>query len=106
MDALKRLENYPWPGNVRELRHALKHADVMADDSDHLIDLCHLPTEIVDSPPQHSRKRYSSTLKAQEQHMIEAALEKTDGNVSKAAKHLGIGRATLYRKIKEIQSIK
>ncbi|ELY22794.1 sigma-54-dependent Fis family transcriptional regulator [Vreelandella titanicae] len=105
-DALKRMENYPWPGNVRELRHALKHADVMADDSDHLIDLCHLPTEIVDSPPQHSRKRYSSTLKAQEQHMIEAALEKTDGNISKAAKHLGIGRATLYRKIKEIQSIK
>lgn len=105
-DALKRMENYAWPGNVRELRHALKHADVLADDSVHLIDLCHLPTEIVDSPPQHPRKRYSSTLKAQEQHMIEEALGKTDGNVSKAAKHLGIGRATLYRKIKEIQSIK
>ena len=93
-DARRKLLEYKWPGNVRQLRNVIDSAVVMADASTiHLEDLglYDAGTEDLD------------TLKIAdwERKLIRAALERTNGNVPEAAKLLGIGRATLYRKLDE-----
>jgi transcriptional regulator of acetoin/glycerol metabolism len=87
------LANYHWPGNLRELRYALRHAAALADGNS--IELDHLPTNIVS---EIARKDLTARSQA-EVSRIEAALRYNGGNVSRTAKHLGVSRATLYRKI-------
>lgn len=91
--------NYPWPGNVRELEHAIEHSFVLCQGNTMLFE--HLPVEL---------KEYSKgkcILKAQKpsdtREEILRALEKTDWNKAKAARILGIGRRTIYRKIEEFK---
>lgn len=106
-DALKILRAYDWPGNVRELRHTLTHADVLAEDSHDLIQPCYLPVDIVKKSSHRTSllgEREVGTLKSLEIEAIEVALEQARGDVNKAAKHLGIGRATLYRRLKETRN--
>lgn len=106
-EALTWLANYTWHGNVRELRHALTRADLLADDNDSLFELCHFPADITANNTQriHSpEEKALVSLKTQERDAIIAALEQVSGNVSQAAKYLGIGRATLYRKLKEMRA--
>lgn len=93
-DARNKLLEYKWPGNVRQLRNVIDSAVVMANGSTiHLEDLglYDAGTEDLD------------TLKIVdwERKLIRAALEKTNGKVPEAAELLGIGRATLYRKLDE-----
>jgi transcriptional regulator of acetoin/glycerol metabolism len=92
-DARLVLANYHWPGNVRELRHALRHAVALADGKS--IKLVHLPVDIVS---EIARKDLTARSQA-EASRIEAALRFNGGNVSLTAKHLGLSRATLYRKV-------
>jgi sigma-54 dependent transcriptional regulator, acetoin dehydrogenase operon transcriptional activator AcoR len=87
------LANYHWPGNMRELRHALRHATALTDCKS--IGLAHLPGDIVS---EFARKDLTARSQA-EASRIEAALRFNGGNVSLTAKHLGLSRATLYRKI-------
>jgi transcriptional regulator of acetoin/glycerol metabolism len=87
------LANYHWPGNLRELRYALRHAAALADGGN--IQLHHLPSNIVF---EIARKDLTARSQA-EASRIEAVLRFNGGNVSRTAKHLGVSRATLYRKI-------
>ncbi|MDP3536404.1 MAG: sigma-54-dependent Fis family transcriptional regulator [Halomonas sp.] len=106
-NVLKILKDYDWPGNVRELRHALTHADVLAEDSHDLIQPCDLPADIVKKNSNRMPlrgERQMGTLKSLQLEAIEEALAQTSGDVNKAAKCLGIGRATFYRKLKEIHN--
>jgi DNA-binding NtrC family response regulator len=96
--ALKRLEAYPWPGNVRELRHAVERALIMSDSP--LLDAKDFLLS------QDSGRGGGDTLKLDgynletvENRVIQAALEKHRGNVSRAARELGITRASLYRRM-------
>jgi sigma-54 dependent transcriptional regulator, acetoin dehydrogenase operon transcriptional activator AcoR len=93
------LENYHWPGNTRELRHALRHAVALADGK--TIELDHLPAEMVS---ELACKDLTARSQA-EASRIEAALRFNGGNVSTTARHLGVSRATLYRKI-QIQKLR
>jgi sigma-54 dependent transcriptional regulator, acetoin dehydrogenase operon transcriptional activator AcoR len=93
------LENYHWSGNKRELRHALRHAVALADGK--TIELDHLPAEIV---AEIAGKDLTARSQA-EASRIEAALRFNGGNVSTTARHLGVSRATLYRKI-QIQKLR
>jgi sigma-54 dependent transcriptional regulator, acetoin dehydrogenase operon transcriptional activator AcoR len=93
------LENYHWPGNTRELRHALRHAVALADGK--TIELDHLPVEMVS---ELACKDLTARSQA-EASRIEAALRFNGGNVSTTARHLGVSRATLYRKI-QIQKLR
>ncbi|SFU16828.1 helix-turn-helix domain-containing protein [Mesorhizobium sp. YR577] len=93
------LMHYHWPGNVRELRHALRHAVALADSR--TIGLDHLPVDIVS---EIGRKDLTARSQA-EASRIEAALRYNGGNVSLTARHLGVSRATLYRKI-QIQKMR
>ena len=90
---------YHWPGNIRELEHTIEHAFVLCHDS--TIHLRHIPADIRELPIS----RAASTEKTPEKDRgdIEAMLKRTDWNVAKSARLLGMGRRTLYRRIARYQ---
>jgi two-component system response regulator HydG len=95
---------YQWPGNVRELRNAMETAALVAKEG--TIEWGDLPPEILENilPPSSTGPiplPPSRTLEETEREAIVAALLKTDGNKTQAAKMLGIGLRTLHRKVKE-----
>jgi two-component system response regulator HydG len=93
-EALKHLCEHRWPGNIRELQHAIERAVIMSD-HDQLS-----PTDFLlakSSEPHHQRE--SLNLDEMEKKTIIAAIQKYQGNMSKVAKELGVGRTTLYRKL-------
>ncbi|MFT4548080.1 MAG: two-component system response regulator AtoC [Verrucomicrobiales bacterium] len=111
-EAMRSLIAHQWPGNVRELRTAIEHGVVMCNGPK--ITLRHLPESVreegngMEVSAGGSGARAGSAagdldLEASERRMIERALERTDGNRSKAAELLGISRRTLQRKLKAFQ---
>jgi DNA-binding NtrC family response regulator len=97
--ALKRLEAYAWPGNVRELRHAVERALIMSDAP--LLDAKDFLLTQDAGPAGDALKLADFNLETVENRVIQAALEKNAGNVSRAAKELGITRASLYRRMEK-----
>lgn len=85
----------PWPGNVRQLRQVLKRVLALAEPQGAIgmAALCQAMPEAVVAAPAPKLMQ-----KAQDE-AIEAALARCDGNVTAAARLLGIGRATLYRRL-------
>ncbi|PYR50122.1 MAG: sigma-54-dependent Fis family transcriptional regulator [Acidobacteria bacterium] len=98
-DAANVLLRYAWPGNVRELENALERAVALVR-SDR-IGVDDLPPEIGTAPPAGEIAGELRTLAEVERDYIAAALRASGGNRAKAAKKLGIGAATLYRKLKQ-----
>ena len=88
---------YGWPGNVREFEHTLEHAFVFCRDG--IITTDHLPAELKGA--EQARQGRSGDQRDDRRFAILEALNKTGWNKSKAARLLGIGRMTLYRKIEE-----
>jgi transcriptional regulator of acetoin/glycerol metabolism len=102
---------YDWPGNVRELRTAIEHGVVMTRSG--RIVLRDLPAFVREAPAAASgigAEKYIPlqgsrfNLHDPEHRLILQALEDTGGNVTHAAKKLGISRRTLHRKIKELKT--
>ena len=91
--ALEILKNYSWPGNVRQLINALEHAAVTS--SSDAIDVGDLPDYVFGNDAA-----VKNELQA-EQDKIQAALTMHKGNRTLAAKHLGISRVTLWKRIKD-----
>lgn len=97
------LAGRPWPGNVRQLRHALKLALALLD-ADEVLSAAHFPSEQA-HPSLTPVLTFPLTSddglnwKQTQQLAIDAALQRTGGNVTAAAALLGMGRATLYRKL-------
>ena len=93
-----------WPGNVRELKNVLERALLLADDGVIRAELVH-DLLIRGSRPRPGAAAPASflTLRELERQQIERALERTGGNVSKAAQLLGIDRRTLQRKQAELR---
>ncbi|MEZ4375897.1 MAG: sigma-54 dependent transcriptional regulator [Polyangiaceae bacterium] len=109
-DALDAIMAYDWPGNVRELRNIVHRAMLSADTSE--ITLAQLPrsiqlthqvatTGVVQTAPRPHTQPDPEVLNLREleRRAIQRALETSGGCVSHAAKLLGIGRATIYRKL-------
>jgi two-component system response regulator HydG len=95
---LKRLEKYNWPGNVRELRHAVERAVIMSD-SDTLG-----PKDFFLPDSKTTRDGVALdtyNLGEVEEKVIRAVLIKHQGNVSHAAKELGLTRTSLYRRMQK-----
>jgi DNA-binding NtrC family response regulator len=94
-EARRLLEGYRWPGNVRELENAIERAMVIGKGT--AIEQEDLPLRAASDesvqPPDRS-------LADMERGHIERVLEELDGNITQAAKVLGIDRATLYNKLK------
>ena len=119
-DALHALIEYDWPGNVRELENAIERAVIIA--SGRQIELDDLPEAIgkrvMDERAALRRQRAEaanegrtiqleinvpSTMDEIERKAIEATLDYTKGDKTRAARSLGIGRKTLYRKLQQYQ---
>ncbi|HXZ96031.1 MAG TPA: sigma-54 dependent transcriptional regulator [Burkholderiales bacterium] len=95
-NALNALRAYSWPGNVRELKHLVERAVLLSrGGAIHVGDLGLSQTQ---SAPQGEQPLQGLTLEAAERLLIERALLDTGGNVSEAARRLGVSRMTLrYR---------
>ena len=101
-DALELLMAYNWPGNVRELENAIERAVVLS--STNQINAKDLPVAvraIGEKKIYESDNTLSSWIEKLEQEALTQALLENEGNISKTAKKLGIGRATIYRKAKK-----
>jgi DNA-binding NtrC family response regulator len=99
--ALERLLRYPWPGNVRELENAIERAAILARrESVEPDDLPPHVTAGLQLGPSPALPRQISLAEAERVHILQT-LERVGGNHSAAAEALGIGRTTLWRKLKE-----
>ena len=101
-DALGRLLEYGWPGNVRELEHVIERAMLLAR-GQIAINVEHLPGELRARPGIGDRRHTPMSLDVLEHQHIERTLRYHGGNRTRAAKELGISRATLINKIKLYQ---
>ena len=110
--ALRIMMQYDWPGNVRELENAVEHGATMASGGE--IQLGHLPTQLqnqalaaLHSAAHAAKAREDASdaeivpLAVRERMAILEAIRGTQGDKLRAAKLLGIGKTTLYRKLKE-----
>jgi len=101
-EALELLMAYNWPGNVRELENAIERAVVLAITDE--INVKELPTAVRslgEKKLYESDNTLSSWIEKLEEEALRQALLENEGNISKTAKKLGIGRATIYRKAKK-----
>ena len=96
--ALDRLCAWDWPGNVRALRHACERAVILGGGADYHYEDFGLAPAAPPAPVQ-VEKAQDFRLGALERDTIAAALDKARGNISLAARMLGVSRAALYRKL-------
>ncbi|ELR73918.1 Two-component system response regulator [Fulvivirga imtechensis AK7] len=94
-NTVKKLQNYPWPGNVRELQHAVERAVIMS--TQHVLD----PADFLIKKTTTASSVKSLNVEDIEKNAIVQAIEKCNGNLTSAARELGLGRSTLYRKIEK-----
>ncbi|SDN92452.1 Transcriptional regulator of acetoin/glycerol metabolism [Rhodoferax sp. OV413] len=94
--------HFSWPGNLRQLANVLRTACALLDEGETTIDWQHLPDDLA----QDLREKAAPTdpgmdgpLRAQSVRTMERVLQQCNGNVSEAARQLGVSRNTLYRKL-------
>lgn len=96
-DAFAALLAYPWPGNVRELRNVIEHAFIVGDGE--TLEAADLTPELRGEPPPEDLIATAAPVHELERQQIVAALLKFRGRRSAVARHLGISRSTLWRKM-------
>lgn len=113
-ELLQRLRQLPWPGNLRQFANALRTAVAMLEPGEVAIEWRHLSDDLQEDLAAHARAAQTvctdatlathglgaeHNLRALSRSAIRQALQSSDGNVSQAARQLGISRQTLYRKL-------
>lgn len=96
--ALLAIEKYAWPGNIRQLFNVIRVAIALLDDGTTMIDESHLPEELFETAPA-APASATGSLEAIGRDAAWRTLESAGGNISAAARQLGISRNTLYRKL-------
>ena len=95
---------YRWPGNLRQLANALRTACALMESYESVIDWPHLPDDLADELRRAVRQAepapVSGGLKEHELARIAQTLSEVQGNLSEAARRLGVSRNTLYRRLR------
>ena len=113
-DVLEVFRRHRWPGNIRQLSNVLRAACAMLDDDEAAIGIAHLPTDFLeelDAPDavamleagldtSHTRFAPCTSLDDVKASTVDAALDANQGNISAAARMLGVSRGTLYRRMR------
>jgi len=109
--ALQVIERYAWPGNIRQLFNVIRVTIALLDDNESTVHESHLPEELFEAPlastapgqePQWAAAPLENPVGSLEEvgrQLAQRALDQANGNVSAAARQLGISRNTLYRKL-------
>jgi len=97
--ALKRFEKHNWPGNIRELQHAVERAVIMSESN--ILEPSDFFLSKIDDDKTDELHTTNLNLEATEKILIRKVIDKHGGNISKAAKELGLTRASLYRRIEK-----
>ncbi len=97
--SLMALERYPFPGNIRELQNVMEHAFVCCEEP--IIELEHLPADLQHHYHEHREWTDTESLQAVERQAICRALDKSGWFLKEASQQLGIGRSTLWRKMRQ-----
>ncbi|MBI9072221.1 MAG: sigma-54-dependent Fis family transcriptional regulator [Melioribacteraceae bacterium] len=96
--ALDKMKNYTWPGNIRELQHTLERSVIMSESPI-------LTSEDIFLPRRNKNNTSlifdTYNLEEIEKNIIKKIVKKHDGNISKAAKELGLTRTSLYRRLEK-----
>lgn len=99
---MQALLRYPWPGNVRQLLNVLRTACALQGPQDSLIDWPHLPDDLVaelQAEPRSEDAAEDPNLRRSTDRTIQRVVDDCGGNLSLAARELGISRNTLYRRL-------
>ncbi|MGH8750242.1 MAG: sigma-54-dependent Fis family transcriptional regulator [Burkholderiales bacterium] len=106
-DVMELFRRHPWPGNIRQMHNLLRIAVAMLDDQQKIITRAQLPDDFLDEINQNGSRADTvrveagmGNLQSIEAEAIERAIAACSGNISAAARQLGISRNTLYRKLK------
>jgi DNA-binding NtrC family response regulator len=97
--AMRALLDHSWPGNVRELRHAVERAVLMTRGPAVTEEDLALQLPRTATPPTGNELPDDLTLEGAERLLIQRALARHNGNVSRAAEALGVSRSALYRRL-------
>ena len=96
---LKRLEKHNWPGNIRELQHSVERACIMSESQ--VLEPNDFFLSQLDDKNPNDLSATTLNLEETEKILIRKVIDKHGGNISKAAKELGLTRASLYRRIEK-----
>ncbi|MBU2915082.1 MULTISPECIES: sigma-54-dependent transcriptional regulator [Reichenbachiella] len=97
--ALKKLQKYHWPGNIRELQHAIERAVIMSDENSMVPEDFFFLNYKTESDGINLEETFN--LDEVERNIIQKAIDRNQGNISRAAKELGLTRASLYRRLEK-----
>ena len=98
-EAMKMLRAHHWPGNVREIQHTIERGVIMSDGQE--IKAADFNLTTIPVTKSTSTEFDDLNLQNIEKILVQKALEKHEGNISKAAKELGLTRAALYRRLEK-----
>jgi len=95
--AIQALKQHSWPGNIRELEHIIERSVIICDNNEIDVQDLHFPSKQM----QINKGNVSLNLDETEKNLIAMAMKKHSGNISKAARDLGITRSALYRRLEK-----
>ncbi len=95
--AIAKLKQYHFPGNVRELQYTMERAVIMSEGE--ILSADDLIFSPIESVPEKQEEPKNLNLSAVEKNTIMRVVEKHNGNISKAARELGLTRTALYRRL-------
>ena len=96
---LKRLQKHDWPGNIRELQHAVERAVILSDSN--ILEPHDFFAQENSGTAEEDFSPENMKLEEVEKILIRKVIDKHGGNISRAAKELGLTRASLYRRIEK-----
>ncbi len=96
---IKRLQMHDWPGNIRELQHAVERAVILSESN--ILEPQDFFMEDTSNNRDESFTPDNMNLNEVEKLLIRKVVDKHGGNISRAAKELGLTRASLYRRIEK-----
>ncbi|MEQ8712254.1 MAG: sigma-54 dependent transcriptional regulator [Cyclobacteriaceae bacterium] len=95
---IKRMQKYTWPGNIRELQHAMERAVIMSRNQ--VLDIDDFFNDSQRDKEAHLNME-AFNIEEMERILIRKAIQKYNGNITKAANELGLTRSSLYRRMEK-----
>ena len=96
---MKRLQKHNWPGNIRELQHAIERAVILSESN--ILEPHDFFVDEKEDKNTDSLSNDNLSLEEVEKVLVRKVIDKHGGNISRAAKELGLTRASLYRRIEK-----